>query len=101
MRQMPRLYSSRGVLFWRFYGFAKQLPHLVHSLSQLCDIFGINAVGGVDLLANLIDIDADLFLSSKFSSIILTNRSKHVIMYLYTKHTLTAGVMKFANHYQQ
>ena len=56
---MPRLYSRWGVLFWSFHCFEKQLPHFVHSLSQLGDIFGINAVGAVDSLANLIDIDAD------------------------------------------
>ena len=56
---MPRLYQSWDVLFWRFYGFEKQLPNLVHAFSQLCDIFGIYAVGAVDLLANLIYIDPD------------------------------------------
>ena len=44
---------GRGLIFGRFHGFEKQLPHLVHSLSQLCNIFGIYAVGAVDSLANL------------------------------------------------
>ena len=50
--------AGGGLIFWRFHGFAKQLPHLVHAVSQFGDIFGINTVGGVDSLANLIDIDA-------------------------------------------
>ena len=56
------------MVFWRFHRFEKQFPHLVHSLSQLCDIFGIYAVGVVDPLADLIDIHPDFVdLCGKFS----------------------------------
>ena len=51
-----------------FHRFEKQLPYLVHAFSQFGDIFGIYAVGAVDSLANLIDVDPDFVdLGCKFS----------------------------------
>ena len=66
--------ADGDLIFWRFHGFEKQLPHLVHSLSQFYNIFGIHAVGAVDSLANLIYIDPDFVdFGSKFALLRVVN----------------------------